>query len=75
MIAFIGDSFRGFLKYLEIAGAGEKTSITSNGRLLATITAPAQQRDAAKKKLKALTGRAKIHDVIAPLHEDWDALS
>ena len=70
----ISDFRANLLKYLEIAGAGEQISITSNGWLLATVTAPAQQRDAAKKKLKALAGRAKIHDVIAPPHEDWDAL-
>ena len=70
----ISDFRANLLKYLEIAGAGEQISITSNGRLLATVTAPAQQRDAAKKKLKALAGGAKIYDVTTPLNEDWDAL-
>ena len=70
----ISDFRANLLKYLEIAGAGEQISITSNDRLLATVTAPAQQRDAAKKKLKALAGKAKIHDVTTPLHEDWAAL-
>ena len=70
----ISDFRANLLKYLEIARAGEQISITSKGRLLATVTAPAQQRDAAKKQLKALAGRAKIHDVTTPLNEDWDAL-
>ena len=71
----ISDFRANLLKYRQIVGAGEQISITSNGRLPATLTAPAQQRDAAKKKLKARAGRAKIHDVLAPLREDRDALS
>ena len=70
----ISDFRTNLLKYLEIAGAGEQISIISSGRLLATVTTPAQQRDAAKRKLKALAGRSKIHDVTTPLNEDWDAL-
>lgn len=47
----IGDFRASLLKYLEIANAGEPISITSNGRLLATSSAPIQQRDEAKKQL------------------------
>lgn len=71
----IGDFRANLLKYLEIANAGEPISITSNGRLLATISAPIQQRDEAKKQLKALASKAKIHDVTSPGNEDWDAMS
>ena len=63
------------LKYLEIANSGEIISITSNGRLLATITPPAKQKDQAKKQLKSLAANAKIHDVISPTEESWDAMS
>ena len=49
----IGDFRANLLKYLEIANVGELISITSNGRLLATISAPIQQRDEAKKQLTA----------------------
>ena len=56
----ISDFRANLLKYRQIVGAGEQISITSNGRLPATITAPAQQRDAAKKKLKARAGRPKF---------------
>ena len=41
----IGDFRANLLKYLEIANADEPISITLNGRLLATISAPIQQRD------------------------------
>ena len=71
----ISDFRANLLKYLEIANSGEQISITSNGRLLATISAPIQQKDAAKKQLKALAGKAKIYDVTTPVNEDWDAMS
>lgn len=63
------------LKYLEIASAGEIISITSNGKLLATITPPAKQKDQAKKQLKSLAAKAKVHDVISPTDENWEAMS
>ena len=63
------------LKYLEIANSGEIISITSNGRLLATITPPAKQKDQARKQLKPLAAKAKVHDVINPTGDSWDAMS
>ena len=71
----ISDFRANLLKYLEIANSGEQISITSNGRLLATISAPIQQKDAAKKQLKALAAKAKIYDVTTPVNEGWDAMS
>ena len=49
----IGDFRANLLKYLEIANVGEPISITSNGGLLATISAPIQQRDEAKKAINS----------------------
>lgn len=63
------------LKYLENANSGEVISITTNGRLLATITPPVEQKDQAKKQLKSLASKAKIHDVISPTDESWNAMS
>lgn len=63
------------LKYLEKANAGEHISVTTNGRLLATITPPVNQKELAKKRLGELAKTAKLHDVISPIEEDWDALS
>ncbi len=71
----ISDFRANLLKYLEMANSGEQISITSNGRLLATITPPVKQKDQAKKQLKALAAKAKIHDVISPTNEEWDTLS
>ncbi len=58
-----------------MANSGEIISITSNGRLLATITPPAKQKDQARKQLKTLAAKAKVHDVINPTDESWDAMS
>ncbi|MEX0943976.1 MAG: type II toxin-antitoxin system Phd/YefM family antitoxin [Pseudomonadales bacterium] len=71
----ISDFRANLLKYLEIANSGEIISITSNGRLLATITPPAQLKDQAKRQLKALAAKAKVHDVTSPIDESWEAMS
>lgn len=63
------------LKYLENANSGETISITSNGRVLATITPPVAQKDQARKQLRELADTARLHDVTSPTDEDWDVLS
>ena len=63
------------LKYLEIANSGKQISVTSNGKLLATISPPANQKMLAKQQLKTLASSAKIYDVIGPVDGEWDALS
>ena len=62
----ISDLRTNLLTYLEIAGSGEQILVTSNGKLLASITAPEDKKDIAKEQLRALALTAKIHDVIAP---------
>lgn len=63
------------LKYLESANSGEHISVTSNGKLLATITPPVNQKELAKQKLKAISTTAKIHDIESPVDNQWDAMS
>ncbi len=63
------------LKYLEVANSGEQISVTSNGKLLATITPPENQKQQARKQLNTLAACAKIHDITSPIDSDWDALS
>lgn len=62
------------LQYLEKVNAGEEISVASNGRLLATLIPPAAQKESARKELDDLAASAKIHDVISPIHADWNAL-
>jgi len=61
------------LKYLEIANSGEEISVTSNGKLLATISQPSNQKEAAKEKLALLAATAEIGDMISPIDTDWEA--
>ena len=71
----ISDFRANLLKYLEIANSGEQISVTTNGKILATITPPTNQKEFAKQKLKALASTAKIHDIISPTCCEWDVLS
>jgi len=71
----ISDFRSNLLKYLEVANSGEQISVTSNGKLLATITPPENQKEQARQKLKELASSAKIHDIISPIDCDWDVLS
>lgn len=70
----ISDFRANLLKYLEIANSGEQISVTSNGKLLATITPPVKQKELAKQQLKTLAAQAKIHDVTSPTDCEWDAM-
>jgi prevent-host-death family protein len=71
----ISDFRANLLKYLEKANSGEQISVTTNGKLIATIIPPIQQKELAKKQLQELAVSAKIHDVTSPIESNWDALS
>ena len=62
------------LKYLEKANSGCQVAVTSNVRLLATIAPPINQRELARKQLKALASTARIHDITSPTGAEWEAL-
>lgn len=68
----ISDFRANLLKYLEKANAGEQISVTTNGKLLATITPPANQKQLAQQQLELLAKSAKIHDVVAPIDSEWE---
>ena len=71
----ISDFRANLLKYLETANSGEQISVTSNGKLLATIIPPVNQKEQARQKLKELASSAKINDITSPIDSDWDVLS
>lgn len=62
------------LKYLEVANTGESITVTSNNRLLATITPPQTQKVQAQSQLASLAANAKVDDVLTPIEDEWDAL-
>jgi prevent-host-death family protein len=69
----ISDFRANLLKYLEIANSGEQISVTSNGKLLATVSAPVDRRALARAQLTALAATAKLGDVISPTDSEWEA--
>jgi prevent-host-death family protein len=62
------------LKYLTLVQQGEAINVTSKSRVLATLTPPVSQQDAAKTKLAKLAKTAVIRDVISPIEDSWDAM-
>lgn len=69
----ISDFRANLFKYLEMVSSGEMLSVTSNGKLLATVTPPTNQKDSAKEELKQIASTAKVHDVTSPLDVEWGA--
>lgn len=67
----ISDFQANLLKYLSLANAGEVISVTSEGKLLVTITPPENQKEIARKQLDSLSQTAVIHDVLSPVDSDW----
>ena len=70
----ISDFRANLLKYLEIANMGEQISVTSNGKLLATLMPPVDQKIHAKQQLKALAMTSKIKNIQSPIDTTWDAM-
>lgn len=68
----ISDFRANLLKYLEKANSGEQISVTTNGKLIATIAPPVNQKQLAKQQLKQLAKGAKILDVVTPTDSEWD---
>ena len=69
----ISDFRANLLKYLERANAGEQINVTTNGKLIATIAPPVNQKQLAQQQLAQLAKSARIHDVVAPIDSEWDA--
>lgn len=66
--------FRAHLvKYLQKANDGETISVTSHGRVLATVTAPEDLRAKARKELESLADSAWLGDVVSPTDDAWEA--
>ena len=62
------------LKYLTQVQQGEQINVSSKGHLLATLSPPVRQQDAARAQLTKLAETAELHDVVSPTGENWDAM-
>jgi antitoxin (DNA-binding transcriptional repressor) of toxin-antitoxin stability system len=58
-----------------MANCGKQITVTSNGKLLATIAPPKNKRELAKKQLETLALNAVVHDVVSPTGSEWNATS
>ncbi|MDP2282694.1 MAG: type II toxin-antitoxin system prevent-host-death family antitoxin [Pseudohongiella sp.] len=63
------------LMYMEKAHSGELITVTSHGRVLATISPPVNLREQAEQLLGTLSETAEIYDVVSPSGERWDVTS
>ena len=61
------------LRYLTRVQSGERIEVTSKGTVLATLVPPVGEREAARSRLDELAASASIHDVVAPIGEEWEA--
>ncbi len=60
--------------YLARVEKGEAVEVTARGRVIARIVPEENRQAAARKRLKALRGKARITgDIMAPSGETWDA--
>ena len=69
----ISDFRANLLKYLEKANSGEQINVTTNGKLIATITPPIDKKQEAREQLVQLAKNANIVDVVSPTNTEWDA--
>lgn len=60
------------MKILKEIEQGSSLDITSRGRVVAKLVPPDYTRSLIKKKLYELGKRAKIHDIISPIDEEWE---
>jgi antitoxin (DNA-binding transcriptional repressor) of toxin-antitoxin stability system len=61
------------LKYLTLVQQGGHINVTSKGQVLASLTPPVSQQEAARTRLGLLAETALMHDVVSPIGESWNA--
>ena len=60
--------------YLAKVQAGESVEVTVRGRVIARIVPEEDRQAAARRRLKALRGKARIvGDIMAPSGDTWNA--
>ena len=69
----ISDFSANLLEYLEQANAGAEISITINGKPIATIRPPVNQKEQARQQLERLAKTAKAIDILSSAETKWYA--
>ncbi|HCW76151.1 MAG TPA: type II toxin-antitoxin system prevent-host-death family antitoxin [Candidatus Marinimicrobia bacterium] len=63
------------MEVIEEIKRGGKIQITSRGEIVAQLVPPDEARESAKKTLQNLRETAIVGDVLAPIDEEWNAVS
>jgi prevent-host-death family protein len=59
--------------YLARVQNGEEVVVTAHGKIVARLVPEQDRRENAKKRLRALHGKARIGDVVSPIELTWKA--
>lgn len=59
--------------FLAAVQGGEEIRILSRGKVIARLVPERGEVEAARARLLALRGQARLGDLISPLDETWDA--
>ena len=60
-------------EYLARVRAGDSVEVTVRGKVIARIVPEQDRAAAARERLKALRGKARVGDVMSPSGERWTA--
>ena len=61
------------MKVLKAIKKGSTVNITSRGKIIALLVPPEHAKKQAEEKLAELRKTAKIHDIISPITDHWEA--
>jgi len=62
------------MKVLAEIQNGSKIYITSRGKVVAKLVPPDDKQENARKKLKEIGKKAKLHDIVSPVDVQWEAM-
>ena len=71
----VSDLRANLMKILKKIEHGSTVDITSRGKIVAKLVPPDNTKETARKKLKELSEKAVIGDVISPIDTQWKAIT
>ena len=63
------------MKIIKEIEHGSTVKITSRGKVVAKLVPPGSSKEEAKNKLKELSKRAVIGDILSPIESKWEVLN
>ncbi len=68
----VSDLRANLMKILKQIEHGLALDVTSRGKIIAKLVPPFYSKELAREKLTAIGNKAEIHDIIAPIAENWE---